>query len=200
MPLQKFKELYALAEQGDSSAQYNLGVLFAKSADGASRARTAKQAILWWKKAAAQGHSLAKYNLGHCYSSGDLVSANGSEAVKWFKLAAEDALPQAQFALGLLYQQGRLVECDMENAIHWYLEASRQGFPQAIFNLADIYSQEGEHYDPVDAFKLFYLSLAFGDENATPRLKALGQEMTEEQIEQAQKAAQAVLKTAEKVS
>ncbi|WP_051690079.1 tetratricopeptide repeat protein [Pelobacter seleniigenes] len=200
MPLEKFKELYALAEKGDSSAQYNLGVLFAKSDDGASRSRTAKQAIDWWKKAAAQGHSLAKYNLGHCYSSGDLVATNGKEAVRWFKLAAEDAMPQAQFALGLLYQQGRLVERDMEQALHWYLEASRQGFPQAIFNLADIYSQKGEYYDLAKAFKFFYIALAFGDENAAPRLKALGLEMTEEQIRQAQQEAQAVLASAKRDS
>ncbi len=191
------EKLRSLAERGDPSAQYNLGVWFADISDDPE---ATKHAMLWWEKAAAQGHNQAQYNLGHCHYEGELVNPDGVQAAKWFRLAAEGGMPQAQFALALLYHQGCLVEQDMEQALHWYLEASRQGFPQAIFNLADIHSQEGVHYDSVNAFKLFYIALVFGDENAKTRLEELVPKMTLEQIDQGQQAAQAVLATAQRVS
>ncbi|MEQ1589170.1 MAG: hypothetical protein ABL902_02310, partial [Gallionella sp.] len=46
----KFKEL---AEQGDSSAQFNLGSLYRQ---GQGVEQNDQQAALWWAKAADQGH------------------------------------------------------------------------------------------------------------------------------------------------
>ena len=59
MSLESLKEL---AEQGDLSAQYNLGVAYAlrnASPDDA------QEALKWWVLAGKQGHKLAQYNLGH---------------------------------------------------------------------------------------------------------------------------------------
>ncbi|MEG2063237.1 MAG: tetratricopeptide repeat protein, partial [Kiritimatiellia bacterium] len=45
------------AEQGDASAQYNLGCCYRK---GEGVARDEAEAVEWWRKAAAQGVAEAK--------------------------------------------------------------------------------------------------------------------------------------------
>jgi TPR repeat protein len=49
------------AEQGDATAQYNLGVMFA---NGQGTPKNDVLAYVWWNIAAAQGHKLAKKNRG----------------------------------------------------------------------------------------------------------------------------------------
>jgi TPR repeat protein len=50
-----------LAEQGDADAQYRLGVLYA---NGYGVPKDYVQARQWYEKAAAQGNTIAQYNLG----------------------------------------------------------------------------------------------------------------------------------------
>lgn len=49
-----------LAERGDSSAQYNLGLSYH---NGWGTAKNDDQALFWWQKAAAQGHENAQHNM-----------------------------------------------------------------------------------------------------------------------------------------
>lgn len=78
----KFKEL---AEQGDSSAQFNLGSLYR---EGQGVSQDDKQAALWWAKAADQGHLDAMDNLGLRYAKGEGVEQDMVQAYKWFSIAA----------------------------------------------------------------------------------------------------------------
>jgi hypothetical protein len=55
------------AEQGDSSAQYNLGVLYERRT---GVTQNDKESIKWVKKAAEQGVLLSQYYLGWMYSQG----------------------------------------------------------------------------------------------------------------------------------
>jgi TPR repeat protein len=48
------------AEQGDASAQYNLGIMH-DNGQGVSQDRG--QAAPWYRKAAEQGHAAAQFNL-----------------------------------------------------------------------------------------------------------------------------------------
>lgn len=73
------------AEQGDPSAQYNVGVLHAQ---GQGVKRNYAEAVKWYKLAANQGHMSARFNLGVMYGEGQGVPADFVEAFRWFNLAA----------------------------------------------------------------------------------------------------------------
>lgn len=188
------EKLLKLAADGDLTAQYNLGVMYA---EGVGVKADLHEAAIWWRKAAEQGHIRAQYNLGHCFTEGDL-GPDGQEAIKWLKLAAEKGLAEAQFALGLIYHSGKLVARDIDLAIHWYRQAGEQGYSQSLFNMGHIYSEEGKVYDPVKAFFLFGLACEMGDKHAGARLDELSSSMTQEQIEQAKVFTEEVMDNARK--
>ena len=73
------------AEQGDASAQYNLGVMYTK---GQGVPQSYKLAVQWWRKAAEQGNAKAQYSLGLRYAKGEGVLQDYVQAHKWFNLAA----------------------------------------------------------------------------------------------------------------
>jgi len=65
-----FKSLKALAEQGNSDAQANLGVMY-YNGDGVKQ--DYKEAVKWSRKAAEQGDANAQGNLGAMYHKGQGV-------------------------------------------------------------------------------------------------------------------------------
>lgn len=73
------------AEQGDASAQYNLGGMYY---DGKGVPQDYKQAITWFRKAAEQGDASAQYNLGHMYHGGRGVPQDYKQAYAWASTAA----------------------------------------------------------------------------------------------------------------
>lgn len=59
------------AEQGNSSAQNNLGSCYA---GGSGVAQDFVEAVKWFELAAKGGHGPAQYNLGLCYFHGALMN------------------------------------------------------------------------------------------------------------------------------
>ena len=78
-------DLRAKAEQGDASAQFNLGLAYE---DGLGVAKDQVEAAKWYRKAAEQGHAKAQFNLGVAYDNGRGVAKDQVEAYAWFNLAA----------------------------------------------------------------------------------------------------------------
>jgi len=89
-----------LAEQGDASAQYNLGVMYA---NGEGVPQNASTAVEWYRKAAEQGHASAQNNLGLMYANGEGVPQNASTSAEWYRKAAEQGDADAQFKLSASY-------------------------------------------------------------------------------------------------
>ena len=58
------------AEQGDATAQYNLGIMYD---NGQGVPQDYKEAIKWYRLAAEQGNAKAQYNLGAMYDNGEGV-------------------------------------------------------------------------------------------------------------------------------
>ncbi len=79
-----FRLLRPLAIGGNSVAQYNLGLMYAKG-DGVPRDYA--EAVKWYRKAADQNNADAQNNLGAMYASGEGVPSDYVEAHKWFDLA-----------------------------------------------------------------------------------------------------------------
>ena len=74
-----------LAEQGNASVQFNLGVMYGK---GRGVPQDYVEAVKWYRLSAAQGYDLAQNNLGFMYASGQGVPQDYVEAHKWWNLAA----------------------------------------------------------------------------------------------------------------
>ena len=82
----------ALGQQGDSIAQFNLGVMLDF---GQGVAADPVQAVNWYRKAAAQGHGAAQFNLGGMYLDGLGVAKDLPRAYMWFTLSATEGVPGA---------------------------------------------------------------------------------------------------------
>ena len=61
------REWKPLAEQGNTDAQYNLGVMYGK---GRGVPQDDKTALKWYRLAAEQGNAAAQHNLGCMYEKG----------------------------------------------------------------------------------------------------------------------------------
>ncbi len=94
--MQRLKKMRNVADQGDTVAQYNLGLMYF-TGDGV--VKNYIEAVKWIMKAAEQGHADAQYLLGTIYFTGKGVTKNNSEAIKWFKKAAEQGHQVANEAL-----------------------------------------------------------------------------------------------------
>ena len=83
-----FKLWLPMAEQGDASVQFNLGVMYAK---GQGVKQDDFEAVKWFRKAAEQGHAKAQAILGFSYLLGERgVQVNKSLAKEWFGKACDN--------------------------------------------------------------------------------------------------------------
>ena len=81
------REWTPLAEQGDASAQSNLGVMYEK---GQGVVQNYKIALKWYRLSAEQGHAGAQYNLGGMYGRGMGVIQDNIYAHMWFNISASN--------------------------------------------------------------------------------------------------------------
>ena len=126
------REWLPLAEPGDVSAQYFLGVMYSF---GRGVPQNDAEAVKWYRKAAEQGVVPAQYNLGVAYDEGYGVPQNDAEAVKWYRKAAEQGFAQAQYNLGVMYYFGEGVSVNSIKAYMWWSLAMEQGNELATENL-----------------------------------------------------------------
>lgn len=128
-PLQ---ELTALAEAGDSDAQFTLGNAFLYGqgviADNFAAAR-------WFRAAADQDNYNAQYNLAIMYMQGTGVITDMREAINWFERAAALGDAPSQFTLATFFANGRVVPLDPVKAHMWFTLAASSGHKTAAANL-----------------------------------------------------------------
>ncbi|KAF9911279.1 hypothetical protein EC991_004177 [Linnemannia zychae] len=108
------------ADQGDSIAQCNVGVLYFVI-------EKYYQAMNWYQKAAKQGCAAAQRNIGSVYHQGLDVSQNYALAMSWYRMAAEQEDAAAQCGIGRLYYRGLGVSKDYAEALTWIRKAVEQG-------------------------------------------------------------------------
>jgi TPR repeat protein len=121
-------ELRQKAEQGDASAQFNLGVRY-ELGDGVPK--DSKEAVKWYRLAAENGNASAQSYLGG-------VVKDAKESVKWYLMAAEQGDVYAQYFLGTAYNHGKGVPEDYDEAIKWYRLAADQGHAKAQVQLKKV--------------------------------------------------------------
>ncbi len=113
-----------LAEKGDASKQYLLGLMYDL---GETVTQDDQQAAVWYGKAAEQGHVDAESELCSIYADGRGVPMDFKQAASWCRKAAEQGHADAQIKLGVMYSRGRGVTQDDVLAYRWYKQASEQG-------------------------------------------------------------------------
>jgi TPR repeat protein len=172
-----------LAEQGDPSAQFNLGLLYD---DGSGVPQDYAEAAKWYRLAAEQGLVAAKENLGVLYDTGRGVPKDFAEAARWWREAAEQGDAKAQVRLGDRYgretcrvmadnpastkesirkcltEQG--VPQDYGEAVKWYRMAAEQGDAAGQVMLGLMYDLgRGVPLNPVEAVKWYSMAADKGD-------------------------------------
>lgn len=173
-----FRLFKPLAEQGNSEAQANLGLMYEL---GRGVNKDFFEAFKWYRSAAEQGTAWAQTNLGLAYASGRGTEKDYKEAAKWFRRAALQGSTRAQEALGAMYNNGRGVPLDHKAAAEWinpsnlmYIVKLEKDYRKRIhfesakaerivrdFNIDCNAPQKNGHYLPL--INLLYARLATAD-------------------------------------
>ena len=181
---QEIREAVKWAQQGFATAQFLLGGMYYY---GYGVVQDYREAVKWWTLAAQQGYAKAQYNLGLMYHDGEGVETDVREAVKWWTLAAQQGHTHAQYHLGLMYHDGEGVETNVREAVKWWTLAAQQGHAKAQHHLGVMYyNGYGVEKDEAEAHKWLNLAVAQGDETARIVRDMVAQQMTPDQIAEAQ--------------
>jgi uncharacterized protein len=145
-----FEQTTKLAEQGDASAQYNLGSIYYF---GKGVSRDAKLAIEWFSKAAAQGHAGSQFYMGVIAYNGQHVPRDYEKAFNFFSMAAAQGDRYSKTNLGVMYKNGEGASKDPKKAFDIFIETAEQGDKTAQIYLAGMYYfGEGTPVDYVLAY------------------------------------------------
>ena len=128
--------LFQAAENGDPEAQYKWGKIF-------SVINGAEESLLWYRKAAEQGHARAQYELSYMLEArAGFKPAAIATARSWCQKAAAQGEPGALNRLGEMYRRGDGVEYDpaqaeecFRKAVEQYRKAAEEGEKEAQFGL-----------------------------------------------------------------
>ena len=110
------------AKQGDSSAQFNLALLYHF---GLGVEKNINIAIFWYERSAANGASKAQNNLGHLLYEGKETKKNIPKAVHLFRLSSRQGSASAQLNLARAYSKGIGIKPDLLNGYIWMSMAEK---------------------------------------------------------------------------
>lgn len=131
-PPTDIKSLTSLAEQGNSQAQYELGLAY-DLGDGVRR--NLGKAERWYRQAAETGHPDAQNAVGSILQE----RRKYREAVTWYERAAAQGFPRAINNLAYMHDLGLGVSQNRARAFTLYSEAADHGWAEAMWNLANMY-------------------------------------------------------------
>lgn len=126
----------------DRQSEYMIGYHFdvgmkASSSGGQVFPPNTTQALFWYKRAAAKGHTTAQMNLGVLYETGHqkVTATNLAAGIQWYYRAAMGGNAAAQFALGRLFWTGKGVPLNYEVAFAFFMKAALKDHTMAQTNV-----------------------------------------------------------------
>ncbi|MDR5899218.1 tetratricopeptide repeat protein [Halomonas vilamensis] len=125
-------ELEALGEEGDSDANFMLGL---RAYHGADSSPAPRVAAVYWRHAAEKGHTDAMYSLSLLYLNGRGVQASPKKAIELLYHACSRHHPGALNRLGCHFWWGDVVSQDREKALTLFTYAHQLGSAEAAYNL-----------------------------------------------------------------
>jgi hypothetical protein len=120
--------LYQRAKKGDAQAELEMGIRYAQ---GDGFIKNAKEAVLWFGKAARHGSGEGQYRMGLALLDGQGVVQDFRAAFAWIEKPAKKGYAPAQYTLGELYRFGTGIEMDKAKAYLWFNLAAAQGLEEA---------------------------------------------------------------------
>ena len=128
-------ELAQIANQGDTHAQYLMGLLYR---DGGLLVPDTEQTKLWLELS-AQELPDAQYALGKLYLSDDPDIHNPAKGLYWLQQAANSGHEYAAYRLGKEYLTGENGSKDTAKAAAYLQQAAEQANPDAQYLLGKLY-------------------------------------------------------------
>lgn len=127
---------FRAAMEGNSLAQYNLGVCYY---NGQGVHPSYEKAVKWYLQGAERGDPSSLFNLGICFVKGQGLLKSYKNGAFCYQLAAEQGEASAQYQLGVCYYNGQGVPKCYQQATEWYLASSNQGHASAQYQLSICY-------------------------------------------------------------
>jgi uncharacterized protein len=128
-----FKELLPHAKEGNSEAQWVLGIMYRW---GYGILKDYSEAFKWFEKSGNQGNAKASAQLAEMYFWGSMHGLNNHKmfsdeykrarkknnklAYQWMKKAAEQGNIIAMYRVGLIYARGAIVRQNKSKAKEWF--------------------------------------------------------------------------------
>lgn len=118
-PQKLLAHLEMLLEKGNYAACFDLGQLYYLGDNGVKK--DIYRAMSYFRKAADNGITMAAYQLGRIYETGDgeNIPADQVQSFEWYAHAAKEGLPEAENNLGSCYFFGRGVDVDYDKAFFY---------------------------------------------------------------------------------
>jgi len=133
-----YKEWLPLAEQGNMSAQHNIGHLHF---NGLGVTKDERKARSWYRKAAEQGYGGSQEVLGDIYLYGWGALSDYEKAMYWYKKASAQGKAEATHGIAILHFHGLGVYESRANAAKWMEKAAEQGSVIAQFRIGLMYAK-----------------------------------------------------------
>lgn len=144
---------------------------------------------------AEQGDQEAQHNLGSMYLWGQGIAQDYKEAIRWKRMSAAQGNQFSQFDLGTMYRRGQGVPQDYKEAVKWYRKSAEQGNPSAQSNLGFMYlTGTAVAQDNVYAHMWWSIAASSGETTAATNRDKVVEEMTKDQIAEAQRLARECVK------
>jgi len=147
-------------------------------------------------KKANKGDAAAQFELGLAYSIQDdadlqsdyKIPIDSKQAFKWFAKSAKQGDIRAEYKLSVAYGDGRGINKDSIKEMYWLRKSAEQGYGIAQAGLGEkYYNGEGVKKSIIIAYQWISLALESANFNAEDELLRIKNEMTPEQIAEAEK-------------
>lgn len=163
--------LHAAADRGYAPGQTAMGAIYE---EGVLRAQDIPQAILWYRKAAAQDDWIAQFSLGRIYFFGKGTARDTSEAKKWFTAAARSGDSGSALFLGLLNDRDQGASPNYPEAAKWYRQSAERGNPYAQEKLAHLLLEgRGVLRNPQEAYAWLLVAAELGNARVQQQLQSM---------------------------
>lgn len=139
---------------------------------------------------AKQGEARSQYIVGVMTLNGWTGEPDAAAAADWFRKAAEQGYVEAQVELARLYRDGEGVDQDLGAMVEWYQKAASLGHVGAQLLVADAYAYgHGVAQDRVKAYMWYEIAIRYWGHLAQHARDVIGEQMTQEEIAEAQRLA-----------
>lgn len=123
-----FRFQMSLAEKGNAEAQYKVGEMYEL---GKSVPKDITNALIWYEKAAAQGHAKAGYKILYLEIQANGLNDFSKTQLGVLRQEAASGNADAQYFLGKMYATGVGVPKSLNNALTWLNKATFNGVAEA---------------------------------------------------------------------